>query len=39
MLNDDTLLENVRFKDMNLQENVNQAVVTPLDQAVILGLT
>jgi len=37
-LNDDTLLDKVRFKDMKLQQN-NQTVVSPVDQAVILGLT
>jgi len=31
-------LDKVRFKDMKLQQN-NQTVVSPVDQAVILGLT
>ena len=40
-LNDDTLLAKVKFKDENIQHHINETDVdiSPLDQAVILGLT
>ena len=37
MLNDDTLLEKVKFQDVNFQES--NEPVSAFDQAVILGLT
>ncbi|XP_068747496.1 tetratricopeptide repeat protein 27-like [Montipora capricornis] len=40
-LNDDTLLEKVKFKDESLQQQIDKSAtaISPCDQAVILGLT